>query len=47
MKFSAINKTSGGLTIPAKGVGGSWIVKPPSERYTGYASLRYRSMMRL
>ena len=29
LKFSAINEASGGLTIPAKGVGGSWIVKLP------------------
>lgn len=33
LKFSAINEASGGLTIPAKGVGGSWIVKLPSGRF--------------
>ncbi len=33
MKFSAIREASGGLTIPADGVGGSWIVKLPSTRY--------------
>ncbi len=27
MKFSAVMEASGGLTIPADGVGGSWIVK--------------------
>jgi serine/threonine-protein kinase HipA len=30
LKFSAIKEASGGLTIPAEGVGGSWIVKLPS-----------------
>ena len=33
LKFSAVNEASGGLTIPAKGVGGSWIVKLPSTRF--------------
>jgi serine/threonine-protein kinase HipA len=46
LKFSAITKTSGGLTIPAKGVGGSWIVKLPSERYGGVPRNEY-SMMTL
>jgi serine/threonine-protein kinase HipA len=35
LKFSAINDTSGGLTIPAQGVGGSWIVKLPSREFKG------------
>ncbi len=35
LKFSALSSASGGLTIPAKGVGGSWIVKLPSEKYAG------------
>ena len=30
LKFSAIKEASGGLTIPAEGVGGSWIAKLPS-----------------
>jgi serine/threonine-protein kinase HipA len=30
MKFSAVMGASGGLTIPADGMGGSWIVKLPS-----------------
>lgn len=30
LKFSAIMETTGGLTIPAEGTGGSWIVKLPS-----------------
>jgi serine/threonine-protein kinase HipA len=33
LKFSAIMKASGGLTIPAGGMGGSWIVKLPSHRF--------------
>jgi serine/threonine-protein kinase HipA len=46
LKFSAVNKASGGLTIPARGVGGSWIVKLPSERYAGVPRNEY-SMMTL
>jgi len=34
MKFSAVSETAGGLTIPADGWGGSWIVKLPSMRFT-------------
>lgn len=33
LKFSAIRETSGSLTIPAQGIGGSWIVKLPSHRF--------------
>lgn len=33
LKFSAVMETSGGLTIPAEGVGGSWIVKLPSSQF--------------
>ncbi len=33
LKFSAIEKTRGGLTIPANGVGGDWIVKLPSTTF--------------
>jgi serine/threonine-protein kinase HipA len=33
LKFSAVMETSGGLTIPVDGTGGSWIVKLPSARY--------------
>jgi serine/threonine-protein kinase HipA len=33
LKFSAVKEASGGLTIPAEGVGGSWIVKLPSPTY--------------
>lgn len=35
MKFSAIAEASGGLTIPATGRGGSYIVKLPSSRFSG------------
>lgn len=33
LKFSAIMEASGGLTVPADGMGGSWIVKLPSARF--------------
>jgi serine/threonine-protein kinase HipA len=33
LKFSAVMEASGGLTIPAGGLGGSWIVKLPSGRF--------------
>ena len=33
LKFSAVMEASGGLTIPAGGMGGSWIVKMPSARF--------------
>ncbi len=46
LKFSAITKATGGLTIPARGVGGSWIVKLPSGRYAGVPRNEY-SMMTL
>jgi serine/threonine-protein kinase HipA len=35
LKFSAVMEAGGGLTIPAHGLGGSWIVKLPSARYLG------------
>lgn len=46
LKFSAIFEASGGLTIPVKGVGGSWIVKLPSFKYAGVPENEY-SMMTL
>ncbi len=46
LKFSAISTEANGLTIPARGVGGSWIVKLPSERYVGVPQNEY-SMMTL
>jgi serine/threonine-protein kinase HipA len=33
LKFSAVMEAAGGLTIPANGVGGSWIVKLPSMQF--------------
>jgi serine/threonine-protein kinase HipA len=33
LKFSAVKDATGGLTIPADGVGGSWIVKLPSTKF--------------
>lgn len=46
MKFPAIADSSEELTIPAQGVGGSWIVKMPSERFIGVPRNEY-SMMTL
>lgn len=46
LKFSAVSKATGGLTIPAKGVGGSWIVKLPSEKFAGVPENEY-SMLTL
>jgi serine/threonine-protein kinase HipA len=33
LKFSAAKEATGGLTIPAEGVGGSWIIKLPSTKF--------------
>ena len=46
LKFSAVGKASGGLTIPASGKGGDWIVKLPSTRFRGVAANEF-SMMSL
>jgi len=46
LKFSAINEADAGLTIPAKGVGGSWIVKLPSQRFESVPENEF-SMMTL
>jgi serine/threonine-protein kinase HipA len=46
LKFSAVEKAPGGLTIPAHGVGGDWIVKLPSTRYAGVSENEF-SMMTL
>ncbi len=35
LKFSAVKKARGGLTIPSNGVGGSWIVKLPDVQFDG------------
>lgn len=41
LKFSAVMESSGGLTIPAHGVGGSWIVKLPSSQYPAVPENEY------
>ena len=43
LKFSAVHntQTNKGLTIPAKGVGGSWIVKLPSARFENLPENEY------
>jgi serine/threonine-protein kinase HipA len=46
LKFSAVEKAQGGLTIPAQGVGGDWIVKLPSTRFAGVSENEF-SMMSL
>lgn len=46
LKFSAVCQASGGLTIPASGKGGSWIVKLPSSRFEAVPENEY-SMMEL
>jgi serine/threonine-protein kinase HipA len=44
LKFSAVMEASGGLTIPAHGVGGSWIVKLPSTQYASVPENEYAMM---
>jgi serine/threonine-protein kinase HipA len=48
LKFSALANANkrGGLTIPAEGVGGSWIVKLPSQQFSGVPENEF-SMMTL
>jgi len=46
LKFSAVQKASGGLTIPASGRGGDWIIKLPSVRFSGVSANEF-SMMSL
>lgn len=46
LKFSAIIDAAGGLTIPASGIGGGWIVKLPSQEYRGVPENEF-SMMSL
>ena len=45
LKFSAVNDATGGLTIPVKGVGGSWIVKLPSTKFEGVPENEYSMML--
>lgn len=44
LKFSAVGKAHGGLTIPASGAGGDWIVKLPSLRYAGVSENEFAMM---
>lgn len=46
LKFSALgdHKAKKGLTIPAQGVGGSWIVKLPSARFEGVPENEFAMM---
>ena len=44
LKFSAVEEARGGLTIPANGMGGSWIVKLPSREFTGVPQNEYAMM---
>jgi serine/threonine-protein kinase HipA len=44
LKFSAVMEASGGLTIPASGMGGSWIVKLPSDRFAAVPENEYTMM---
>lgn len=46
LKFSVIGESRKGLTIPARGIGGSWIVKLPSREFAGVPENEY-SMMTL
>lgn len=44
LKFSAIETPRKGLTIPAEGVGGAWIVKLPSREFEGVPENEYAMM---
>ncbi|MFA6965166.1 type II toxin-antitoxin system HipA family toxin [Bosea sp. (in: a-proteobacteria)] len=46
LKFSAYKNAgkAGGLTIPAEGVGGSWIVKLPSQQFAGVPENEFSMM---
>lgn len=44
LKFSALLDGRGRLTVPAEGVGGSWIVKLPSPRFPALAENEYAVM---
>lgn len=46
LKFSAIQERPGGLTIPASGQGGAWVVKLPSTEFSGVPENEF-SMMTL
>ena len=44
LKFSAVEAAPGGLTIPVRGVGGSWIVKLPSREFEGVPENEFAMM---
>ena len=44
LKFSAVEAARGGLTIPVRGVGGSWIVKLPSREFEGVPENEFAMM---
>ena len=44
LKFSAVAEAMGGLSIPAEGVGGSWIVKLPSMKFDGVPENEFAMM---
>ncbi len=44
LKFSAVMEATGGLTVPAQGVGGAWIVKLPSTRFDGVPENEFAMM---
>ncbi len=44
LKFSAVMDATGGLTVPAQGVGGSWIVKLPSQKFEGVPENEFAMM---
>ena len=44
LKFSGVMAATGGLTIPAEGTGGSWIVKLPSARFEGVPENEFAMM---
>ncbi|MCB2092699.1 MAG: type II toxin-antitoxin system HipA family toxin [Nitrospirales bacterium] len=44
LKFSALMARNGGLTIPASGMGGNWIVKLPSPAYDNIPENEYAMM---
>lgn len=44
LKFSAVREAKGGLTIPATGRGGAWIVKLPSETHDAVPETEFAMM---
>jgi serine/threonine-protein kinase HipA len=41
LKFSAVMEATGGLTIPAHGMGGAWVLKLPSSRFPAVPENEY------